>query len=192
MTLSAVQALAEATSVLKRGGYRPIEPPDVWPTTARVFEDPYGIVALRVYDTWQQLKADWADAQGMLVELISASVGRGEPKAWEGYLVLFALGPMLDSERRELVELRYNTNRVRKLVATSEDLGSLADVQTALLPLLPLQVDEPRDSSGGLLGRLPDLLAERGIDRKLTATAVDAFSRNESAMQRLHQLGGDV
>jgi hypothetical protein len=191
MGLSAIQVLAEASSVLEAGGYRIVDPPESWPTSARVFEDSYGIVALRVYDTWQQLIADWTDAQGRLVDLISTYVRRGEPKTWEGYLVLLTVGQIVDGEHQQMVDLRYDTNRVRKLVAAAEDLDSLADVRTALRPLLPLQIDEPESSGSGLLGRLPELLASQGIDREVTEIAIDAFSRNQSIMQRLHEVRGE-
>jgi hypothetical protein len=188
VALSAVQVSAEATAVLEGGGYQRFDAPEAWPATARVFEDPFGIVSLHVYETWQQLIDGWADAQGLLVDLISASVSREEPKAWEGYLVLFTVGRLLDADRQQMVELRYDTNRVRKLVAASEDLDSLADVKTALLPLLPLQLDYPELDEGGLLTRLPELLMQRGIDRDVTETAVRAFSQNESILQSLNLL----
>jgi hypothetical protein len=188
VALSAIQVLAEASSVLEARGYRPASVPEAWPTSARVFEDQYGIVALRSYETWQQLSAGWTDAQGLLVDLISAHVQKGEPKAWEGYLVLLTVGQIIEDNRQEVVDLRYDTNRVRKLVATAEDLQSLDDVYTALLPLLPLLIDEPPSSASGLLGRLPELLSEQGIDRRVTEAAIDAFSHNQSVLQRLHEL----
>ena len=187
MALSTIQVLAEATSVLEAGGYRAVAVPQAWPTSARVFEDPYGIVSLRVYDTWQQVSTEWTEMQGLLVDLISTNVRRGEPKTWEGYLVLLTIGQIIDEQRQDLVDLRYDTNRVRKLVATAEDLQSLDDVRTALLPLLPLQVDEPPTSASGLLNRLPELLSEEHIDPQVTETAIDAFSRNQSVVQRLHE-----
>jgi hypothetical protein len=189
MTLSTIQVLAEATAVLEAGGYRTTDPPESWPASARVFEDPYGIVALHVYDTWEQLETDWTDAQGLLVDLISSHVRKAEPKAWEGYLVLFTVGQVVEANNQVLVDLRYDTNRVRKLVAAAEDLESLTDVRTALLALLPLHIDESTSPGDRLLGHLPELLAEEGIDRDVTEVAIDAFAHNQSVMQRLYELG---
>ena len=105
--------------------------------TSRVFEDPYGIVAVHVFDSWRQLTEQWPVAQGRLVELISEHLTRPEPKAWEGYLVLLTPGLLPPTQRTRLNDLRYDTHRVRKLVATGDDLATLEDVQGTLLPLSP-------------------------------------------------------
>jgi hypothetical protein len=191
MALSGVQLMARASEVLIEGGYQYVSVPATWPSGCRVFEDPFGIVALNVYETWQQLRDEWNDAQGLLVDLISENVSRPEPKAWEGYLVLLTPGGVVDSDRQDLVDLRYNTNRVRKLVATGYEIETLDDVRSALLPLLPLNLDRPSAAGTGLLDRLPELLSEDGIDSRATAAAIDAFVRNESIMEGLHNLGGE-
>jgi hypothetical protein len=192
MPLSKVQLVAEASAVLTAGGYQTAEPPASWPSSARIFEDPYGIVALHVFDTLAQLLGEWSDAQGLLVDLISANVGRPDPKSWEGYLVLFTAGTATETDREAIVELRYDTNRVRKLIATSDDIETLDDVRSALLPLLPLVIEQSATTGIGLLDRLPDLLADKGIERHATEVAIDAYSRNESVVERLHRLGSDA
>jgi hypothetical protein len=145
------------------------------------------IVAVHVYDTWHELTEDWAVAQSLLVDIISANVTRREPKAWEGYLVLLTGADLLEEDHQALADLRSNTSRLRKLVATGQDVQTLDDVHNALLPLLPLKVDNPEYSEAGLLARLPVLLEEDGIDRRSTEAAIDAFLRNESIMERLHR-----
>ena len=115
-------------------------------------------------------------------------MGRPEPKAWEGYLVLLTGGAVLDVDRQELVDLRYNTSRVRKLVATGYDMETLDDVRSALLPLLPVDVQRPPGAGAGLLDRLPQLLSEDGIDARATSAAIRAFLLNESIMERLHEM----
>ena len=187
-TLSTTQLLAAATGLLTEGGYAQVATASNWPSTSRLFEDPYGIVALHVYDTWRQLRDHWNVAQGLLVDEISAHLTRPEPKLWEGYLVLLTGGPTLDDERREVDQLRYDTNRLRKLVATGYELETLNDVRNALLPLLPLDVDSSLLTGSGLLDRLPELLAEHRIDPSVTATVVAAFLGNESMVEKLHQL----
>ena len=190
MPLSNLQLIARAAEVLEDNGYRRVSVAPEWPAASRVFEDPYGIVAVHVYDTWRELIDSWVDTQSLLVDLISANVSRPEPKTWEGYLVLLTGAELLPEDHQALADLRYNTNRLRKLVATGQDLDTLDDVRNALLPLLPLAVERPEESEAGLLGRLPELLEEDGIDRQATQTAIDAFIRNESIMERLHQLEG--
>src|SRR5579863_7941711 len=120
---------------------------------------------------------------------MSARLGRPEPKAWEGYLLLFTTATVPPDERRDVTDLRYNTNRLRKLVATGDELETVADVHTALLPLLPLEVGSPASSGSGLLTRVPELLSAEGVDRRASAAVVDAFMRNESMMEALHRLG---
>lgn len=125
-------------------------------------------------------------SQGHLVELISAHLTGPEPKSWEGYLVLLTPGQSPTLAGSQLAEIRYDTNRVRKLVATGDDLRTLDEVEQALLPLLPLQVGSPLESGPALLERLPALLAERGIDVEAARTVVNAFTANESILERLH------
>jgi hypothetical protein len=84
------------------------------------------------------------------------------------------------------MELRYDTNRVRKLVASGDDLMTLEGVREALLPLLPLTSDIGSTLSSGLLDRLPELLEDHGISTEATRTVVQAFAANESLIERLH------
>lgn len=188
MALSNVQLIAATEDVLTSNGYQQADVPAGWPSQSRLYEDDYGIVALFVYDTWLRLKSEWNVAQGQLVDLISKRLNRPDPKAWEGYLLLFTTASVPPDERREVTDLRYNTNRLRKLVATADDFETIEDVHTSLLPLLPLQVGAPSSSGSGLLSRLPALLAADGLDSEVTEAAVNAFLRNESMMESLHRL----
>jgi hypothetical protein len=189
MALSTTQLTAAATEVLIENSYQRVGTPKDWPGASRLFEDDYGIVALHVYDTWQGLRDEWNIAQGQLVDLMSSRLGSPEPKSWEGYLVLLTVGNAPEAERRDVVDLRYNTNRLRKLVATGQEMETVDDVQTALLPLLPLNIEPPSTSGAGLLARLPELLEEEGIDPVVTKAAVTSFLRNESIMEHLYELG---
>ncbi len=185
-SLTTSQVLAAATELLMNGGYESVPLEDGGFTSARVFEDPYGIVAVNVFDTWESLSDGWHLAQGSLVDLISNHLTRPEPKSWEGYLVLLTPAPVPEPERSHVADLRYDTNRLRKLVATGEDLQTLDDVREALLPLLPLEVEPPGVTRSGLLDRLPNLLASEGIPAEITRAVVEAFVDNGSIMERLH------
>ena len=189
MPLSSVQLIAATADVLTANGYQQVDVPSGWPSESRLYEDDYGIVALYVYETWLQLRGEWNVAQGQLVDLMSARLSRPDPKTWEGYLLLFTTAIVPPDERREVTDLRYNTNRLRKLVATADELDTVDDVHTALLPLLPLQVGSPSSSGSGLLSRLPALLVEDGVEVRVTEAAVKAFLANESMMESLHRLG---
>lgn len=189
MPLSSVQIVAAATEVLAASGYHAVLVPAEWPVDSRLYEDDFGIVALHVYDTWRGLRDQWNTAQGQLVDLMSTRMGRPDPKAWEGYLLLFTTATVPADERRDVTDLRYNTNRLRKLVATGDELDTVDDVRTALLPLLPLDIGSPTSEGSGLLAHVPELLAAEGVEYPASAAVVDAFMRNESIMEALHRLG---
>lgn len=185
--LTTSQVLGAATELLAEGSYSSVPTPSSWPGTARVFEDSYGIVALHIFDTVAHLMEGWPVAQGQLVDLISEHLTRPEPKAWEGYLALFTTGPSRADDRASVVELRYDTNRVRKLVSTGEELETLDDVRTALLPLLPLKLDPPSTARAGVLDLLPDLMADEETRREVIEVLIDSFVGNSSIVERLHK-----
>src|SRR5260370_10273229 len=89
-TVTSPDILAAASEALVLGGYRRIADSinGKIAGSARIFEDPYSVVQLVVYETWTDLETNWTDAQGMLVELISKYVVSTEPEAWDGSLVL--------------------------------------------------------------------------------------------------------
>jgi hypothetical protein len=190
--LSGTQLLAAASQILSGSGYVGATMPGdnlASAYTSRVFEDRYGIVAVYVFDTWAQLVEEWPIAQGQLVDLISESLRRPEPKAWEGFLVLMTPGLMPVGERTIINSIRADTNRVRKLVAAGDELGTLKEIQGFLLPLVPLEIDESLSAEVGLLESLPELLQEQGVAARVTGIVLEAFARNESILQRLHDLG---
>ncbi len=189
--LTATQVLAAATELLESGGYSVVPTPMSWQGAVRLFEDSYGIVALHLYDTWEQLLQTWHVTQGQLVDLISEHLSRPEPKAWEGYLALFTTGPVTASDRTSVVDLRYDTNRVRKLVSTGEELETLEDVRVALLPLLPLDLQPPSTARSGLLDLLPELMADDDVPREFVEELVSAFAKNASIVERLHEARGE-
>jgi hypothetical protein len=189
MTLTPIQVLAAVTDTLSSNNYVEVSVPDGQIGSARVFEDAFGIVAVNIYETWGQLARNWHTAQGDFVDLISGHLRRGEPKTWEGYLVLLTPSLLGESEMLEITEIRNDTNRVRKIVASGDDLTTLDDVQTALLPLLPLPISDALSAEdSNLLALLPSLLEPRGIEPRLTEAALDAFASNESIVERLHSM----
>jgi hypothetical protein len=85
--------------------------------------------------------------------------------------------------------LRYDTNRLRKLVATGEDLSAAGDVERLLRPLLPLRNAQGSITQGTALDLLPGLLAEQGIDTQTTEVLVKSFIEQEPLMEALHRKG---
>lgn len=183
--LSRTQLHAAAAEVLLRGGYSEVGSSSET-TGLRLFEDAFGVVAVAVFDTWQQLSSNWHLSQGQLVELMAASLAQREPKAWEGYLVLMTPGLLPPGDEPVVSDMRNDTNRVRKIVATGEELSGLQQVHAALLPLLPLALDDVNESGVGVLAMLTGMLTENGISPETSQAVVRAFTENESIIESLH------
>lgn len=187
--LTATNLLAAADSELLSGGYRKVGEDALrgWPGgSIRVYEDPYAVAVVAVYETWTELATGWVQLQEALVDLMSRFWTRADAKAWDGYLVLFT--PATPGNYVEVEGIRYNTSRVRKLVATGDDLRRLSDVTRVLAPLLPL---EPAVETQGetALEMLPRLLAQQGIDEEVARVLVRAFDRQEPLVEALDQHG---
>ena len=183
--------IAASSSVLEAGGYQPIRKgfPEWNTTSTRLFEDKYNVVGIAVFTTSAELLSSWADLQGALVDVISRHVGQTENKAWDGYLVLLtaAIAPSSDAD---IEAIRYDTTRLRKLVATGEDLSAAGDVERLLRPLLPLRTAQGSIGQGTALDLLPGLLAVQGIDKKTTEVLVKSFIEQEPLMDALHRQRG--
>jgi hypothetical protein len=183
--------LAAAAEVLQNHGYQPARPENLkdWTgSNARIFEDAYGIVAVVVHETWQDLLSHWIDAQAALVDLISARVGRSEPKSWEGYLVLLTPSVMEAGSESAAQAIRYDTSRVRKLVASGDEISHLGDIERVLLPVLPIECEGARESETSVLHDLPEILAQKGISVEAARALIRAFSNQESLMDCLHSV----
>jgi hypothetical protein len=180
--------IAASTSVLEAGGYESIhEGFPEWNTpSTRLFEDKYNVVGIAVLTTAAELLQSWADLQGALVDVISRHVGKSENKAWDGYLVLLTPGIAPTSDDK-IEDIRSDTTRLRKLVATGEELAVPSDVERLLRSLLPLN-----DSSGSIgqataLDRLPKLLTDSGIAESTTRVLVKSYIEQQPLMEALHR-----
>jgi hypothetical protein len=189
ISVTPTDLIAAATKTLQDGGYRQITAgfPDWNNQTARLFEDKYSIVGLVVFETCGELLRTWTDLQGSLVNVISHHVGREESKAWDGYLVLLSPG-IAPSEDNGLEAIRYDTRRVRKLVATGDDLRGLTEVERVLRPLLPLAVGSASVGQGTALDLLPKLLSAHNIPEETTKALVEAFRKQASLLETLNDL----
>jgi len=186
--LSTTSLLAEATELLEGGQYLQAEPKSDghWPTkNVRLFEDTYSIVALLVFDTWKELSETWIEAQTALIELMSTHIRSWEAKAWDGYLVLLTPALVDSNEAFKPSQIRYNTNRVRKILATGDDLKELSDVESALLPLLPIQSGLNFVEIQSSLELLPTLLSGYGISEEIVKVVVNSYLGGRSLMQEI-------
>lgn len=178
---------AKASSLLTDAGYVAVTAKHAdWATqNTRVYEDKYNIVGLAVFSTCTELLMAWVKHQESLVNLISRHVMATEGKAWDGYLVLLtpASAP---SERAAIDAIRYDTSRLRKLVATGDELSSDADVERVLRPLLPMPVMTGLAAMNSILTLLPALLTEQGIPTQVGQQVVTSFTERTPLMEGVH------
>lgn len=186
--LTPTDLIATSSRVLEDGGYQTIKKgfPEWATPSTRLFEDDYNVVGLAVFGTCVDLLDSWADLQGSLVRVISQRVGGAESKAWDGYLVLLTAG-IAPSGDLDIEAIRYDTTRLRKLVATGDDLNNAGDVERLLRSLLPLRAEQAAIREQSALDLLPELLQERGIDRETTEVLVRSFVDQKPLLEALHQ-----
>jgi hypothetical protein len=184
--------VATASQVLLEGGYRQINGrfPEWATPTARLFEDEYGVVGIAVFETCKELLQTWQDVQAVLVDVISRHVGNQESKSWDGYLVLLTPG-FAPSESEALETVRYDTTRLRKLVATGDELKLPTDVERVLRLLLPLSRERVNLEQESALDLLPRLLAGQDIPEEVTRVLVDAFRQQSPLLEQLHRQRGE-
>jgi hypothetical protein len=189
--LTTTDLIASASSVLVDGGYRLISGrfPDWETPTSRLFEDEYSVVGITVFETCRELLQAWPSVQASLVEVISRHVGSQESKSWDGYLVLLTPG-IAPSEAEAIEFVRYNTSRLRKLVATGDDLKLSSDVERVLRLLLPLYSEDISLRQNSALDLLPGLLAAQMIPENVTRILIDAFKKQAPLLEQLHQQEG--
>jgi hypothetical protein len=189
MQFTATTLLAAVSDLLVSSGFRAvsIESSGEWGSShVRLFEDPYSLAAIVVYDTWKELLNRWPDAQAAAVDIVSTRVAKSEPKSWDVYLVLLTPAFADVIAAREVNAIRYDTTRVRKLILTGDELRTLDDVRRTILPLLPVNpvaLAPPKD----VLIQLVDALANRGIDRDDASKVVTAFTNNEPMISALYR-----
>ena len=188
MSLNPTTLLASSAEFLTEAGYRLVasEAARDWQTAnSKLFEDPYSVVGVVVYDTWRELVEGWPDAQARLVDTMATRLSRTEPKTWDGYVVLLTSG-YSGANSRNVSLIRYDTTRVRKFVATGEDLKALGDVKRALLPLLPLSTVD-LEPCRNMLAVLKEALATRGVAHDDAERVISAFSKNEPILLALYR-----
>lgn len=188
MNLSATGLLAKATALLENCGYTApqIKTGDWNTATSRLFEDKYGVVGLVVFPTCRDLLDSWIGRQESLVLLMSRYLLASEGKAWDGYLVLLtpASAP---SERSTIESIRYDTSRVRKLVATGDELSTDADVERVLRPLMPMTPQTGVTDASSILELVPRLLTTFSIPETVSEELVSAFRTRSPLMDAIHK-----
>lgn len=186
--LTSTNLLAAASEQLTAANYRQVDEPldPAWRArNVRVFEDAYSIVAIVIYDTWQDLAGGWEATQSAFVELMAKHLSSSDAKAWEGYLVLLTAAIPPPDSRQTVARIRRDTSRVRKLLATGDDLKSVVDVEQTLLPLLPLNVAGQNEPPQSVLDLLPPLLERKGIRPDDSRVLISAFRDQQPLLEKL-------
>ena len=130
-TVTTTDMLSVARETLVRNGFTEVilyTLAEIDSSNQGLFEDPYSLVAIVVFDTWSDLFREWSEVQASFVELISQHISKEERKSWDCYLLLWTpdFVPPAQLEKRQ--SIRYDTGRVRKLIASGEEIRELADV----------------------------------------------------------------
>jgi hypothetical protein len=145
---------------------------------------------LAFFEDFKTLKESWVDIQTSLVEKITSVLSQSDRKSWDVYLVLFTTGFVSSSDISAVKSIKYDTNRVRKLLSTGEDLRDLSDVGAALLPLMPIVEKSRVTNSDSVLKRLPEILEANENHAKMIRIAVEAFESQESISSALYRNSG--
>ena len=169
--------VAAATETLEELGYSIIESTGVdnWhATVARVYEDPYSIVCIAVYETWRDLCSSWINDQANLVGLISNHLSRTDAKAWEKDIWCCSRRA---SSRLQTGKLRPRYKGIPCICANySRQLANIHQ-STQCVKHCCLSTNmtlKPRNA----LDALPSVLARHGVDETATRTALRAFLNN--------------
>ena len=85
-------------------------------------------------------------------------------------------------------QIRYDVTRLRKLVATADDLLELRDVRRILLPLLPLEPGLAASASQSAIDLIPELLASKGTPERFGRALVEAFRQQEPLVEALDRV----
>ncbi len=190
-SLTLAELISTASGVLENCGYtRAQKSFPEWDTTVRrLFEDQYSIIGIAAFSTCAKLIDSWSALQGSLVDVMSQQLGVGESKVWDGYLILLTAG-IAPSGDLEIQAIRRDTTRLRKLVATGDDLTVAGDVERVLRPLLPLSQDQI-SVQHSTLDLLPELLQKKDIGKRYTGVLLRAFRENKPLLEALHNIRGE-
>jgi len=188
--LATTAIMTETSAFLCNGrGYREVSSISrEWDSpTSGLFESEYAVVGVVVFETCSELLDSWPEKQDALVRIMSKHIHQQESKSWDGYLVLLTPG-IAPSRDEEIERIRYNTNRLRKIVATGEDLRNPEDLERLMSPLLPLSSPTTRIALESALDFLAQLLLEtQDVPEGTTRLLIKAFESNLSLMECLHR-----
>ena len=189
--LGVTQMIALSHEFLANAGYEQATTAEFGSGNGRIYEDRYGLVCVAVFGSWAELAATWPDLFGDLVELVSESIPSSDAKVWETYLVMLTPDRLSAKERPVASAIRYDMRRVRKIVATGDEIQQVSDIERVLRPLLPLQpLAADSTTSESALDLLPGLLGSDKLPTIAVNAAVYAFKDGAAIVTALDQWVG--
>lgn len=180
---SGLSMLVEAESVLQSHGYAIV--PDsvvdgIQHDRMRVLEDDYGVVLLQCFDSVEALLELWEDAQSILVKALASYVIPGAARGWEGYVVLMTPAHALSRDVPDMMRVRYDTTRTRKIVITGADR-----VRRGLAPLLPLPDHVTETSTRDPFDFVVDHLEGAGVPSTTSRALLESYRNQRSLFEAL-------
>jgi hypothetical protein len=161
-----VNLLDEARRVLERARYRVFSNQ---PASFQ-FEDETVMGFLAVFETGEEILAQWREQQTSFLRLNSAKLRNAGIKSWNIYSVFLADVSRLQETRRELMSVEEDFQSTRK-IAQANIVGT-ADIVRSLLPLIPIQnvVQLRQDYPNATLR---DRISDRRLNALLQLDSID-------------------
>ena len=174
-----MNTLEEGLAVLQDGGYA-VALPDQAGSIIH-FEDDCVLGFVSIHSSVETMLNSWHDEQDHFVRSQSVALERDVGKAWNVYSVFLCPEAASGMQLGQTNNVEEDFHVSRKIMRAS--IASRADVQNALLPLLPIQarVQLPR---ANVLNRIRDEL--RLVDSRLEAL-LDGASIDDVVASLLHE-----
>lgn len=111
-------------------------------------------------------------ASRVLIDRIGKNTG--QPKLWDGYVALLTSQIQPMEATQTVFDISYNLQHLRRIVRADVDT-TLAGVQRALRPVLPLQSPQINEALIDPLEALRNNLVNRGLDAERVADQISLF-----------------
>jgi hypothetical protein len=144
----------QAEALLRRAGYRTSRGATSTPIVLS-FEDHVIVGFLGVFETAAKLLAEWRGVERANLVRYARQLRSAPDKAWNVYSVFFTEDPGTDQDSIESDRIEEDFSSTRKVVRLG--VSTMADLERALLPVLPLKAlttFTPEDYEIGLRDRL--------------------------------------
>lgn len=131
-----IEMLRVSASILSESGYA-TEFASVGSSDLLVFEDSTVVGFVFCYVNADDLIDKWERDADAIIDRYRLALRRAGQKAWNTYLVFLSARPVSEGEQARLNAIEEDLGGTRKIARAP--VMDVADVRSALLPLLPLQ-----------------------------------------------------